>query len=105
MDINKYNKLIKISNPDKVYMNAKKYFNNDFDLRISTQKNKKYMVWDPNNNKYIHFGSFEPAMEDFTKHENNLRKNKYILRSSKIKGDWKNNKYSPNNLSINLLWK
>ena len=33
------------------------------------------------------------------------RQQKYLNRSSKIKGEWKNDKYSPNNLSMNILWK
>lgn len=32
------------------------------------------------------------------------RRNAYLARASKIGGKWKDNKYSPNNLAINLLW-
>jgi len=28
----------------------------------------------------------------------------YLARATKIEGDWKDNKYSANNLSRNLLW-
>ena len=28
----------------------------------------------------------------------------YLKRSSKIKGNWKNNLYSPNNLSRKIIW-
>ena len=28
----------------------------------------------------------------------------YRARATKIKGDWKKDKYSPNNLAINILW-
>jgi DNA adenine methylase len=31
-------------------------------------------------------------------------KNAYRARATKIKGDWKDDKYSPNNLAINILW-
>ena len=43
--------------------------------------------------------------EDFTQHKNKDRQQNYLKRSSNIKGNWKNNKYSPNNLSMNILWK
>jgi len=42
--------------------------------------------------------------EDFTKHKNLKRRQNYLTRSTNIKGDWKKNKYSPNNLSIHILW-
>ena len=29
---------------------------------------------------------------------------RYLARATKIKGDWKSDKYSPNNLAINILW-
>ena len=28
----------------------------------------------------------------------------YIARATKIKGDWKRDKFSPNNLAISILW-
>ena len=57
--------------------------------------------------------------DDFTQHKNKDRQQNYLKRSSNIKGNWsefknstrksliseKNNKYSPNNLSMNILWK
>jgi hypothetical protein len=29
----------------------------------------------------------------------------YLARATKIKGDWAKDKFSPNNLAINILWK
>lgn len=29
---------------------------------------------------------------------------RYLARATRIKGDWKADKYSPNNLAINILW-
>ncbi len=60
------------------------------------------MVLNPDDN-FIHFG--DNRYEDFTQHKDKGRQQKYLNRSSKIKGNWKDNKYSPNNLSINILWK
>ena len=67
----------------------------------STRKNKKYMILN-DDNKYIHFG--DSRYEDQTKHQDKERLKNYLSRATKIKGNWKKDKYSPNNLSINLLW-
>jgi hypothetical protein len=69
-------------------------------LYTSTRKNKKYMLF--NGCKTVHFGQI--PYEDFTKHKNKTRRKNYLIRSNNIKGKWKNDKYSPNNLAINLLW-
>ena len=42
--------------------------------------------------------------EDFSYHKNNTRRENYLKRSGNIKGNWENNKYSPNQLSRNILW-
>jgi hypothetical protein len=63
-------------------------------------KDKKYMIMN-DENKWIHFGNL--GYEDYTKHLNEQRRLNYLKRSTKIKGNWKDNIFSPNNLSINLL--
>jgi DNA modification methylase len=68
----------------------------------STKKNKKYMVIDPKNGKYTHFGQI--GYEDYTKHKDKTRRKNYLNRASHMRGHWKNNKYSANNLSIHVLW-
>jgi hypothetical protein len=91
------------SNFNTVYKNAKKYFKNiDFNIDISTHKNKKFMIHSKESNKWIHFGQF--GYEDFTKHLDDSRRKLYIKRASKIKGNWENDPYSPNNLSLHILW-
>lgn len=101
----KLNELLKISNPKEVQKKLNEYIGKDTKLYISSRKNKKYMIIDPtNDNKFIHWGQFDPPMEDFTYHNNLDRKKRYLARAMNIKGNWKNNKYSPNNLSINVLW-
>ena len=87
---------------NQVIKNAKSYLGNDVIILPSTRKNKKFMIMNPEN-KYVHFG--DKRYEDFTQYENKDRKQNYFKRSSNIKGNWKNNKYSPNNLSMNILWK
>tara|TARA_R110000764_G_scaffold207411_1_gene292968 strand:- start:287 stop:571 length:285 start_codon:yes stop_codon:yes gene_type:complete len=91
----------KYSDPDDVLKKAKKYLGDDVEIFISSRKGKKYMVKNPDG-KLIHFGAL--GYEDFTKHKDNKRRDNYLKRATKIRGNWKDNKYSPNNLSINILW-
>ena len=86
-DINKVNKLSRI-----IYKR---------NVEPSTRKNKKYMIMN-DDNKCIHFG--DSRYQDFTKQQDLERLKIYLSRASKIKGNWKKDKYSPNNLAINLLW-
>lgn len=103
-DKDKLGLLLTISNPKEVIKKAKEYLGDDVEIFMSSNKNKKYMVLNPETDKMVHFGSFKPPMEDYTFHKDNDRRNNYLARATKIKGNWRNNKYSPNNLSINLLW-
>ncbi len=97
----KWNQLIFYSNPIQVLKNAKKYLNND-DVYLSTRKDKKYMIQRPDK-KWIHFGQM--GYEDFTKHQDEERRKRYLARATKIKnGNWKDDPYSSNNLAIHLLW-
>ena len=100
-DPNKEEDIKKYSDPNKVIRKAKKYFKDDIPIYLSSKKDKKYMVQDPNG-KWVHFGAF--GMEDYTRHKDEERRKRYLARATKIKGNWKDNPYSPNLLSINLLW-
>ena len=93
--------ILKYSNPLIVRKNANKYLGKDVPIYFSTKKDKKYMVQNPEG-KWIHFGAF--GMEDFTRHQDEERRRRYLARATKIRGNWKDDKYSANNLSINLLW-
>jgi len=42
--------------------------------------------------------------KDITNEEALKKRENYRARATKIKGNWKNNKESPNNLAINILW-
>jgi len=90
-----------MSDPERVLQNAKEYFGKEITLYPSSRKDKKYMIQKPDG-KMVHFG--QQGAEDFTYHKNETRRQNYLNRASNIKGNWKDNKYSPNNLSINLLW-
>lgn len=100
-DISKDDNLYKISNPKEAQKNAFRYLGPNAILYKSEKNNKKYKILNPNNNKYIHFGS---NMEDYLYHQNEVRKNNYLKRSGNIKGNWINDPYSKNNLSRNILW-
>ena len=101
----KLNKLLEVSDPQKVIQNAKKYFNDtNIKIYLSPEKNKKYAIINPYTNKLVSFGQMNPPMEDYTKHRDEIRRINYLKRASNIKGNWKNDPYSPNNLAINLLW-
>ena len=63
---------------------------------------KKYMVYDPKNNKWVNFGQM--GYEDYTKHHDKTRRKNYLTRTKGMLGDWKSNKYSANNLSRSILW-
>ena len=93
-----------MSNPERVSLNLKRYFKNEGqipNLLSSSRKNKKYMIIKPDGTR-SHFGDL--TYEDFTYHQSKDRQLRYLTRANAIKGNWFNDRYSPNNLSINLLW-
>lgn len=99
----KYERLIQVSNPATVMRKANAYLGaGNFELFISNAKNHKYMVLNKENGRKINFGNI--SYEDYTKHGDETRRQSYLARSGKIKGNWQDSKFSPNNLSRNLLW-
>ena len=94
--MSKLNELKKYSNPEIVMMKARDMGLNT--VRVSTRKDKKYMVYD-NNKKLVHFGQM--GYEDFTKHKDNKRKDNFKKRN--IKWGY-TSKYTPAWLSFWLLW-
>ncbi len=90
-----------VSNPTIVTRKAKQIFGSAIKIVESRAKGKKYALIKPDG-KRINFGSID--YEDYTKHKNATRRDNYLKRATNIKGHWKANKYSPNNLSVRLLW-
>ena len=86
----------------RVLNNATAYLGPGIKLLPSTRKDKKWMIRTPSN-RLVHFGS--SAYEDFTQHGDKEKQRLYLLRSGKIQGNWRQNKYSPNNLSREILWR
>jgi hypothetical protein len=91
-----------MSDYKRVYQNFLKYKgNDDAEIYLSATKNKKFAVRTPDG-RVVNFG--QKGYDDFTKHQNQQRRENYLNRATKIKGDWRSDKYSPNNLAINILW-
>lgn len=90
------------SNYKKAKKNAIKYLGKKIDFRISDKKDKKYMVLNPTTEKMIYFGQM--GYEDFLKHQDPIRRMSYLKRTANIKGNWKDDPYSPNNLARIILW-
>lgn len=100
--LGKANEVKKWSNPEQVKKNLIKYAGKNVELLYSPKKDKKYMILSPTTDKFIHFGAIN--YEDFTKHQDPKRRANYLKRSASIKGNWKNDKFSANNLARELLW-
>ena len=87
------------SNPKIVYQKAKSIFGYNIDIKLSTRKDKKYMILDNYKNKWIHFGQM--GYQDWTKHKNIMRLINFRNRNAK----WlKRDIFTPAFLSYILLW-
>jgi len=96
------NSIYNFSNPKIVYEKAKQYLGNNVSIKLSNKPVKKYMVLNPHTNKWVYFGQM--GYEDFTKHQDLNRRKNYLRRTENMRGNWRDNKYSANNLSRNILW-
>jgi len=90
------------TNINKAKQNAYDYLGKNAKLLPSTRKDKKFMIIKPDGTK-VHFGQM--GYDDYTKHKDKERQKSYLNRSGKIIGNWRNDKYSANLLSRNILWK
>ena len=98
----KLNELKMYSDIEQVFKNAKHYLGDNVQLYVSTKSDKKFMVLNPDTNKFVHFGGM--GYEDYTKHQDEQRKERYLKRALNIKGRWKDDPYSANWLAIKFLW-
>ena len=94
--------LYDVSDPIKAQKKAQELLGKNTILFKSTRKNKKYMIFDKDQNKFIHFG--DSRYEDYLKHNDEKRRNRYLTRALNINGNWSESFYSPNSLSIHILW-
>jgi len=76
-------------------------------IEFSDKPEKKLMIYDDNGKK-VYFGQTRYNDYIIWKHLNSkvadTKRKQYLARATKIKGDWKDNKFSPNTLAINILW-
>ena len=90
------------SNPKIVYKKAKEYLGSNVEIKLSNKPKKKYMILNPDTDKWVYFGQM--GYEDYTKHQDDKRRQSYLTRTANMRGNWKDNPYSPNNLSRHILW-
>jgi len=95
----KYEDLIKISDPYKVYIKFKETYPCDSEIKISTRKDKKYMIYNPENGKWFHFGSSNYS--DYTKHKDQQRRINFLIRNQRWSEAYM---YSAAYSSYYLLW-
>ena len=93
--MNKEQEILKYSNPQIVFHKYQNLYGGE--IRLSTRKDKKYMIW--HNGKWVHFGQM--GFQDYTKHLNNKRRDLFKQRNQKWSGM---GKYTPAYLSYVLLW-
>jgi len=93
--------LRRFSNPEEAQRKAKLYLGANTVLYKSQRKTKKYSVLDRSGKK-VDFGQM--GYEDFTITKSLKKRENYLKRSEKIKGNWKRRQFSPNNLARNILW-
>ena len=95
-------KLRQFSNPETAQKMAYRYLGKTAKLYPARNPEKKYSIYDPKNDKWMNFGQI--GYEDYTKHKDKNRRKNYLTRTRSMRGDWKRNPYSANNLSREILW-
>jgi len=95
-------RLRKFSNPEQSQRMAYRYLGKTAKLYPARNPEKKYSIYDPKHDKWVNFGQL--GYEDYTKHKDKKRRKNYLTRTRSMRGDWKRNPYSANNLSRNILW-
>ena len=94
--------LYKYSSPTQAQKMATKYLGKTAKLYPANNPVKKYRICDPVSKKWVNFGQL--GYEDYTRHKNKTRRHNYLTRTANMRGNWKSNKYSANNLSRRVLW-
>jgi hypothetical protein len=95
-------KLRRYSNPELAQSMAYRYLGKTAKLYPARNTVKKYSIFDTINQRWVNFGQI--GYEDYTKHRDKGRRKNYLTRSKSIRGNWKKNKFSANNLSREILW-
>ena len=97
--MNKRDEIKKYSNPKIVYKKAINLYGDNVLIRLSTKKNKKYMIYDKLNDRWVHFG--EMGYVDYTKSNDDYKRELFKIRNYK----WKNAPFNtPSYMAYYLLW-
>ena len=75
------NSINTFSNPREVFEKAKKYLGRNAIIKLSDRKSKKYMVLNPESNKWIYFEQM--GYEDYTKHQDLVRRERYLKQTNR----------------------
>ena len=97
----KRNPIWKVSNPKVASERVKKLFGRKAKLYLADDGVKKYKIQRPDG-KWVKFGSIQ--YQDFLSHLDFERRDNYLRRATGMRGNWKENPYSANNLAIKVLW-
>ncbi|MGL5965558.1 MAG: DUF5754 family protein, partial [Fusobacteriaceae bacterium] len=92
----KFDELKKYSDFNVAQQRAEEYLGNDTVLFTSPRAGKKYRIYDTNKCKWVDFGQM--GYEDFTKHKDEERRQRYLARATRMHGNWRDNPFSANNL-------
>jgi hypothetical protein len=93
----------KYSNPRKAQSRAYRVFHTrKAKLYPATNPHKKYRICHPRTHTWVQFGQI--GYEDYLKHGDSKRRKNYLTRTANMRGNWKHDPYSANNLSRKILW-
>jgi hypothetical protein len=96
----KYEQIYLYSDPDIVLTKAMQIYGKDVMLGISLRKDKKYTIYNPHKDEWFHFGSW--GQEDYTKHKDDKRKQRFIIRNHRWKNQDKYALYRINNICLGI---
>jgi len=98
-EFNPSDRIWKVSNPILAEQQLQKHYGKKIKLYRSWLPYKKYAIINPSTGETIHFGHIR--FEDYTKHQDERRRNRFRKRNHK----WANaEKFTPAYLSYYVLW-
>jgi len=83
MKLSSSDSLYQVSDPREVQKKAFQKYGKDAIVYKSDKPKKKYQILNPETGKWVYFG--DAKMEDFTKHLDPERRDKYLRRALNIK--------------------
>lgn len=96
--MSKLEQILPYTDPIMVERRAKQLYGRNVKIEYSTRKDKKYMIYDPNTNKWVSFG--QVGFQDYTRHKDEERRKRFQIRNHRWASAYE---YSPAFLSYYLL--